>query len=134
MSVELSNLSLTLTQTQEQRLLRVVDVAYNYTLKNIAVPGTKDPGTPFQVDIDILGDDVFVDDLLVKSVDGHDTVCAPDATQSVERSLIVAQALLDEDIGDDEIVVLVRVSRSSGRGNDPKALTQAKTPIVKGKF
>ncbi len=44
------------------------------------------------------------------------------------RSFIVAQGVLDEDIGDDEIKLRIRVSR----GAEPPV--SASTPIVKGKF
>lgn len=128
MTATLSDLSLTLTQTNEQRLLRVVKIGYSYVLGNTADPSTKDPATPFEVTIDILGDDVLTDDLLASSVDAHNLLCPPGEAVSVQREFTVAQGLLDEDIGDDEIKLTIRVHR------DSEAPVEATTPIVKGKF
>ena len=128
MTASISKLSLTLTQTREHRILGVVIVSYAYTLANTAEPGSKDPETPFNVEIDILGDDLIMDDLLAKSVDRHSIDCAVGATVQGTRTLTVAQSLLDEDIGDDEIKLILRVQR------DSEALVEATTPIVKGKF
>ncbi len=128
MTAELSDLQLTLTQTHEQRLLRVVDVGYSYTLKNTTDPQLKSADNPFDVEIDILGDDVLIDDILARAVDRHSVQCEASTTQRVKRSLIVAQEVLNEDLGDDEIKLRVRVSRSE------QMLVAAVTPVVGGKF
>jgi len=128
MACELKQLQLTLEQSQEQRLLRVVRVGYAYTLSNPGEPGVKEPSAPFVGEIDIFGDDLLSDDLLAKGVDQHEFDCAPGSETRIERRLIVAQAVLDEDIGDDEIKLRIRVSR------DKDAPLSAFTPIVKGKF
>lgn len=146
MSAELSNLTLTLSQSQEQRVLRVVEVIYAYSLRNRSEAGVKDPGTPFWCTLDILGEDVFTDDLLAVDIDAHSTVCEPDTTERVERRFIVAQGVLDEDIGDDEIKLRLRVSRTDPRadqaslsrdgrnGQEQTPEITAITPMVRGKF
>lgn len=128
MAFELDNLQLTLEQSQEQRLLRVVRVGYAYLLKNNGEPGVKDSAAPFVTQIDILGDDILTDDLLAEGVDRHELHCEAGAECQVTRGFMVAQGVLDEDIGDDEIKLRIRVSR----GNESPVT--ALTPIVKGKF
>jgi hypothetical protein len=147
MSAELTHLTLTLSQNQEQRVLRVVEVTYAYSLHNRSEAGTKDPGTPFWCTVDILGEDIFTDDLLAVNIDAHSTHCEPDTTERVERCFIVAQGVLDEDIGDDEIKLRLRVGRTDPRADpltDQKTPTPnvaeqtpaitAVTPMVRGKF
>lgn len=128
MAFELTNLQLTLEQSEEQQRLGVVHLSYAYTLVNAGNAASKDPGQSFAAEIDILGDDVITDDLQALAVDLHTVDCAAGDETRVERSLMVAQAVLDEDIGDDEIKLRIRVSR------DTEATVQAITPIVKGKF
>ncbi len=132
MTAAFSNLSLTLTQNAQQRLLRVVDVSYSYTLTNRTTQTPTDPNTPFQVEIDILGDDVLTDDLLARAVDSHSIECPPGAKVTNSRSITVAQGLLDEDMGDDEIKLTIRVQRGTKGSTEPAV--EATTPVVKGKF
>ncbi len=145
MAASLSNLSLTLAQSSQQRILRVVDLGYSYTLTNtVDAPDRshKDPATIFRVEIDIIGDDVLSDDLLARAVDQHTVECPAGTTIATNRELTVAQGLLDEDVGDDEIKLVVRVQRdnnnSESRQQDsqlqPDRIIEATTPIVKGKF
>lgn len=153
MTASLSNLSLTLTQSSQQRVLRVVDVGYSYTLTNPVdasiSTGEKDSAiTAFIVEIDIIGDDVLSDDLLARAVDQHKIICPEGASVATSRQLTVAQGLLDEDVGDDEIKLVVRVTRDNRSDSDsadsnadttaasnkrPQQI-EATTPIVKGKF
>ena len=128
MNPVLSNMSLTLAQSPEQSKLGIVAVGYSYRLENPLDPAIKDSGLPFVVCIDILGDDVLTDDRLALGVDEHSIDCAPGNICPVQRQLIVAQGLLDEDVGDDEIKLQIRVSR------DGTELLTAMTPIVRGKF
>ena len=123
--------------------MRVVEVVYAYSLHNRLEAGVKDPGTPFWCTVDILGEDVFTDDLLAVDIDAHSTVCEPDTTERIERRFIVAQGVLDEDIGDDEIKLRLRVSRTDPRAdnaittpNGPEHTPEitAITPMVRGKF
>jgi len=150
MTASLSNLSLTLAQSSQQRILRVVDLGYSYTLTNSVDPDAKDPGTVFQVEIDIIGDDVLSDDLLARAVDQHTVDCPAGASIETRRELTVAQGLLDEDVGDDEIKLTVRVQPTSSdtskhqpaNESEPQtppklkqhSVVEATTPIVKGKF
>ena len=102
-------------------------VGYSYQLANQNPVG---PGEdlPFRVSVDIVGDDLIRDDLLASAVDAHDVSCAPGDQLTVERSLLVGQSLLDEDIGDDEIKVIIKVSR------DELELAAAVSPIIRGRF
>lgn len=133
MRLRLTDLSLTLTQNQEQRLLRVVEISYSYTLHNSL------DNTQFLTNIDILGEDVLRDQLLAQAVDKHETQCKPGEHHRTHRRLVVAQGLLDEDVGDDEIKLRVNVeSLAVGHTTNTVPPTQtvvsALTPMVRGKF
>jgi len=128
MSATLANLRLSLEQTSDQRQLRVVNLSYDYELTHSVDPGAQGSTHPFQVDIDIIGDDVLSDDILASRVDAHEVNCPVDATVAISRQFTVAQGVLDEDVGDDEIKVRIRVTRHS------EPVVEAITPIVKGKF
>lgn len=130
MTASISNISLTLTQTVQQRVLRVVEVGYAYTLSYETDPGRKASAVPFNVEIDILGDDLLSDDLLAAAVDQHSVDCPADSSVRVARTLTVAQGLLDEDIGDDEIKLRIRLTHDG----HPETPVEAISPIVKGKF
>ncbi len=123
----LSELGLTLAQSREQRLLRVVTLSYSYTLTQADTPTRRTP-PPYLISVDILGDDPLSDDVLARQVDSHELACEPGQQISIKRSLIVAQALLNEDIGDDEIKLKIQV-----RLEDTQ-IAEAFTPIVRGKF
>ncbi len=123
----LSDLELTLEQSREQRQLRVVKLSYSYTLAQPDTPQRRTP-PPYLISIDILGDDLLVDDVLARRIDRHELRCEPGEQVSIERTLTVAQALLDEDIGDDEIKLKIQVQL------DDTLIVEAFTPIVRGKF
>ncbi len=124
----LSDLVLTLEQTQIQRKLKTVTIIYQYTLN---CSGAEcDEEKPWQVSVDILGDDVVVDDKLAVDADAHGVVCRrqPGGLRMV-RKFVVGQSLLDEDLGDDEIKLTIRV-----RDEQNQEICSATTGIVRGNF
>ncbi|MEM7220543.1 MAG: hypothetical protein AAF515_19435 [Pseudomonadota bacterium] len=125
--MQLTDTTLSLTQSDEDRLLRIVHVGYGYTLTRDADCDLPEEG--LEVSIDILGDDLISDDLLARDIDRHVVACRAGATTSQQRRLVVAQALLDEDIGDDEIKLRISAHDASGT-----RLATAMTPIVRGAF
>ena len=124
----LSDLVLTLEQTQIQRKLKTVTIIYEYTLNCSGVEC--DEAQPWQVSVDILGDDVLVDDKLALDADAHGVVCRrlPGGVHMV-RKFVVGQSLLDEDVGDDEIKLTIRVRNEQG-----EELCSGTTGIVRGNF
>ena len=121
----LSELMLKLEQTATQRVLRTVTVTYRYTLTTAASERGDD--RVCVVSVDILGDDVVVDDKLALGVDAHE-VNLNDVEITNERSFVVGQSLLDEDIGTDEIKLRINATVEYGK------TVSAMTDIVKGDF
>lgn len=122
-----TNIKLTLEQTAQHQVLHLVRVGYSYDLTHPG-PSGQAADAPFVGTIDILGDDLIHDDLLATAVDAHEFDCAPGDTVTIERSFLVGQSLLDEDIGDDEIKVTIKISREGVE------VGQAMSPIVRGRF
>ena len=122
----LEKISFTIAQTAEQEVLKTVRIGYGYTLNRSDDP----PGTDsvYTMSIDILGDDVAADDELAMGVDEHDIECAPGAKATHERDLIVAQSLLNEDFGTDEIKLRIRAT--DVQGNPISVMTS----VIRGNF
>ena len=121
----LEDIVFTLGQSAEQERLKVVSIGYAYTLDR---SDDMNDLITFSGNIDILGDDVVVDDKLALHVDEHPVRCAGGARARVERSVIVGQSLLDEDIATDEIKLRIKVVSSNGDE------FTAMTPIIRGDF
>jgi len=116
-------------QTSAQTKLKTVRLAYGYTLTPSAEECSA--GTTFDVAVDILGDDLVRDDVLVGGVDQHRLVFPPDSPRlplAERRELIVGQALLDEDLGTDEIKLRIV---ATPEGGEPVSVN---TPVVRGDF
>ncbi len=126
MVATLSGLILTLTQTEAQQVLKIVDISYGYTLT--CTDGEVEQAPSFDVCVDILGDDLLRDEILASDVDRHLIECGSTDPIETRRSLLVGQSLLNEDIGTDEIKLHIRVRDSSG------AEISALTGIVRGNF
>jgi hypothetical protein len=124
----LTGLILTLSQTEAQQLLKIVGVAYGYTLTCDTVEC--DRNASFDISVDILGDDVVTDDVLAGGVDRHIVECGgkPAAPIEMRRSFIVGQSLLDEDVGTDEIKLRIRARDAAGDE------IVADTGVVRGSF
>lgn len=124
----LTGLILTLKQTEAQQLLKIVGVAYGYTLTCNAVECER--SASFDISVDILGDDVVTDDVLAGAVDRHIVECggAPAVPIEMRRSFVVGQSLLDEDVGTDEIKLRIRARDAAGDE------IVADTGIVRGNF
>ena len=125
---ELSGLKLTLEQSDNDRAVRIVRVGYEYTLACSDVECQRH--IAFDVCVDILGHDLLRDDTLAGGLDRHIVECGGNEGQPVamQRSLLVGQSLLDEDVGTDEIKVRVRATDDAG---EEISLTSA---IVRGRF
>jgi hypothetical protein len=121
----LADLSLSISQTEAQRRLGLVAVRYGYRL--VCHPVEIERAHSFEMSVDLLGHDLVRDDLLAERLDTHIVEAGPEPIV-VERALLVGQALLDEDIGDDEIKLRVRARAESGD------VVEAVTPIVHGRF
>ena len=121
----LSQLVLTLAQTDAQKTLKLVGVSYDYTLTCTAVECERH--LSFDVSVDILGDDLVRDEVLAAGVDRHIVECDTGPIE-MHRSFIVGQSLLDEDIGTDEIKVRIWARDNAG------GETSADTGIVRGTF
>lgn len=126
----LSKLMLTLEQTEEQKLLKTVRVGYGYTLDCSKVDLRE--GLVYTVRVDILGDDLLVDDKLALGVDVHTVKCEGEIAQqdkiAVQREFIVAQSVLDEDLGIDEIKLEIHAAATTGEA------CSGVTGIVRGRF
>jgi hypothetical protein len=124
----LSGLILTLKQTETQQALKIVDISYGYTLTCDDVECERN--LSFDISVDILGDDLVNDDVLVLGVDRHIVECGNTSGQPIEmrRSFGVGQSLLNEDVGSDEIKLRI-CARDSAGGE-----TSAVTGIVRGDF
>lgn len=110
----LTGLILTLKQTEAQQLLKIVDVVYSYTLTCTTVEWERNAS--FDISVDILGDDVVADDVLATGVDRHIVECGGRPPQPIEmqRSFVVGQSLLNEDVGTDEIKLRIRALDAAG--------------------
>jgi len=126
----LSKLMLTLEQTEEHKKLKVVRVSYGYQLK--CSPVDLRERLVYTVSVDVLGDEVLVDNKLALNVDAHEVSCEcdiPDEDQiSVQREFTIAQSVLDEDIGIDEIKLNIRAVTSTGD------TCEGMTGIIRGRF
>src|SRR5262247_2663243 len=96
----LSGLILTLRQTDAQKTLQTVSVTYGYTLTCTEVECERN--VSFDISVDVLGDDLVRDDVLATGVDRHIVECDRMPIE-MRRGFVVGQALLNEDIGTDEI-------------------------------
>ena len=125
---ELSGVKLTLAQSDADRAVEIVHLGYSYTLTCSDVECQRN--IAFDVCIDVLGHDLLRDDTLARSLDTHIVECGGNSGQPIEiqRSLVVGQSLLDEDIGTDEIKLRVRARNDAG---DEIAQTSG---IVRGRF
>jgi hypothetical protein len=119
---------LTLEQSEVHRIVRIVRVGYEYTLTCSDVECERH--VAFDVSLDILGHDLLRDEVLAAALDTHIVECggADQRSIAMQRSLLVGQSLLDEDIGTDEIKVRVRAKSDAG---DEIEVTSA---IVRGNF
>jgi hypothetical protein len=124
----LTGLILTLKQTEAQQLLKIVGITYGYTLTCAAVECERNAS--FDISVDILGDDVVADDVLASGVDRHIVECGgtPAPPIEMQRSFVVGQSLLDEDVGTDEIKLRIRARDAAGDE------IVADTGIVRGTF
>ncbi len=118
---QLTEVMFTIEQTAEHALLKTVRIGYAYTIEG-AEAGI------YEVAIDILGDDIIRDDKLALAADPHQVDCTNAAPARTERSIMVGQALLDEDIGTDEIKLRINATAPSGE------VISAMTPIIRGNF
>ena len=121
----LSALMIKLEQTAEQRAGKTVSVTYGYTLTTAASQCRDDRSCT--VTVDILGHDLLVDDKLALGVDAHQ-VALDRVEISNERTFVVDQELLNEDIGTDEIKL--RINATDDRGNTVSGVTD----IIRGDF
>ena len=110
----LTGLILTLKQTEAQQLLKIVGIAYSYTLTCNTVECERNAS--FDISVDILGDDVVTDDVLAAGVDRHIVECGGTPALPIEmrRSFVVGQSLLNEDVGTDEIKLRIRALDAAG--------------------
>jgi hypothetical protein len=125
---ELSAVKLTLEQSDADRAVKIVRLGYSYQLTCSEVECQRN--IAFDVCIDVLGHDLFRDDTLARGLDTHIVECGGNSGKpiEIERSLMVGQSLLDEDIGTDEIKLRLRARNDAG---DEIALTSG---IVRGRF
>ena len=121
----LDEISFTIAQDAEQHALRTVSMGYAYT---IARNADEDGAGTFTVTVDILGDDLLRDDKLALGVDEHEVVCRSGSSERRERHFVVAQSLLDNDIGTDEIKLQIHATDDRGE------VVSAMTRIIKGNF
>ena len=121
---------LRLEQTAEQKNLKTVHLSYGYTLSCSRTECRE--ALVFQVSVDILGHDPLIDDKLALGLDLHEVNCEcvdpTDCRISGHREFIVAQQVLDEDIGIDEIKLKVNAVASTGES------CSGTTGIVRGNF
>lgn len=124
----LSRLILTLEQTEVQRVLKVVRVGYDYTLTCSDIECERN--ISYEISVDLLGDDLVRDQVLASGVDTHIVECGGTngAPIPMQRSLLVGQSLLNEDVGTDEIKLRINAASNTG---EEISLTSA---IVRGNF
>lgn len=128
---KLTRIKLTLSQDAEQVKLKTVGISYGYTLSFSSEEAAKaDEPISYRISVDVLGDDLLKDDELVLDVDSHSVVADEEDVQPIEmeRAFVVGQALLDEDVGDDEIKLRIVVRDDTGE------LTSAMTDVIRGRF
>jgi hypothetical protein len=121
----LTQLSLSIAQTQEQARLELIELTYGYCLACSDVEIERN--LCFEISVDVLGDDVVRDDVLVEGLDKH-LVEAGAQPIELTRRILLGQALLDEDVGDDEIKLRIRARCETGDE------TVAVTDVVHGRF
>lgn len=130
----LTRIKLTLSQAAEQVKLKTVGISYGYTLSFSSDEANEiaeaDEPRSYRVSVDVLGDDLLKDDELALDVDSHAVVISQGDAQPIatERAFVVGQALLDEDLGDDEIKLRIVVRDDTGE------LTSAMTDVIRGNF
>ena len=128
---KLTRINLTLSQDAEQVKLKTVGISYGYTL-SLSAEEAAEPDEPisYRISVDVLGDDLLKDDELALDVDSHSVVTDEQEPQpiEIERAFVVGQALLDEDLGDDEIKLRIVVRDDAGE------LTSAMTDVIRGRF
>lgn len=130
----LTRIKLTLSQDAEQVKLKTVGISYGYTLSFGAQETDEakeaDEPTSYRISVDVLGDDLLKDDDLALDVDSHSVVVEEHGERPIEmeRAFVVGQALLDEDLGDDEIKLRIVVRDDAGE------LTSAMTDVIRGRF
>ena len=124
----LSRIKLTLAQSAAQVQLKTVSISYGYTIS--FTPEELEDAAGYRVSVDVLGDDLVRDDELALDVDSHGVLPdVPDGSPiDVERDLMVGQALLDEDLGEDEIKLRIVVRDDAGE------VASAMTDVIRGKF
>jgi hypothetical protein len=127
----LTRVKLTLSQDAEQVKLKTIGISYGYTLSlsSEEVAEAEEP-ISYRISVDVLGDDLLKDDELALDVDSHSVVADEQEVQPIEmeRAFVVGQALLDEDVGDDEIKLRIVVRDDTGE------LTSAMTDVIRGRF
>jgi len=121
----LTKLTLSIGQTREQARLSLVEITYGYCLACSDVEIERN--LCFEVSVDVLGDDLVRDDLLVEGLDKH-LVEAGAQPIELTRKILLGQALLDEDVGDDEIKLRIRARCETG--DEASAMTE----VVHGRF
>ena len=127
----LTRIKLTLSQDAEQVKLKTVGISYGYTLSVSSEDAAEaDEPISYRISVDVLGDDLLTDDELALDVDSHSVVADEQEVQPIEmeRAFVVGQALLDEDVGDDEIKLRIVVRDDTGE------LTSAMTDVIRGRF
>jgi hypothetical protein len=127
----LTRIKLTLSQDAEQVKLKTVGISYGYTLSVSSEEAAEaDEPISYRISVDVLGDDLLKDDELALDVDSHSVVADEQEVQPIEmeRAFVVGQALLDEDVGDDEIKLRIVVRDDTGE------LTSAMTDVIRGRF
>jgi len=125
MVAALSDLMLSIAQTDAQKKLALVTIEYGYCLT--CTPVESERGITFDISVDILGDDLLGDECLVERLDAHLVESSP-APIEMHRTIELGQSLLDEDVGVDEIKLKIRVSSSAGDVID------GVTGVVRGRF
>ena len=121
----LTKLSLGIAQTEEQARLELIELTYGYSLACSDVEIERN--LCFEISVDVIGDDVVRDDVLVEGLDKH-LVEAGAQPIELTRRILIGQALLDEDVGDDEIKLRIRARCETGDE------TIGETAVVHGRF
>lgn len=122
---ELSNLVLSIAQTDAQRKLALVTVEYAYRLTCSSLEVER--GITFEVCVDVLGDDLLSDECLAERLDAHLVESSAEPIE-MHRTITMGQSLLDEDVGVDEIKLKIRISSSAGD------IVDGVTGVVRGRF
>lgn len=120
----LADLKLRIAQTERQKRLELVELTYAYRL--VCNDVERERNASFEISVDVLGHDPVRDDLLAERLDTHIVEAA--GPIEVERTLLVGQGMLDEDVGDDEIKLRVRVRNEAGD------VVEGMTPVLHGRF